>query len=152
MENRISYISNLIKWAYALFWIAPFAIVLIGETFDGWTGFLTGDTVLSYYLETLEILFTVVCVPFSLKLFSWALRKKIDQVTFPVALSYYLRYSLLRIFLLGVPVVLGCLLYYQTFSNTGLLCALIALTASLFCFPSEKRLRIDLQIDKEEEK
>ena len=35
-------------------------------------------------------------------------------------------------------------------STTGLLCALIALTASLFCLPGEERLRRELHIEREE--
>ena len=34
-------------------------------------------------------------------------------------------------------------------STTGILCALIALTASLFCVPSEKRMRQELFIQQE---
>lgn len=41
--------------------------------------------------------------------------------------------------------------YYIMLSSTGALCALIGLTASLFCLPGEGRLRKELHINKEEE-
>lgn len=44
----------------------------------------------------------------------------------------------------------GFLTYYGMLSTTGLLCALIALTASLFCLPGEERLRRELHIEREE--
>ena len=55
----------------------------------------------------------------------------------------------MRLALLAVPVLAGFLTYYMMLSNKGVLCALIALTASLFCLPGENRLRKELHIDKE---
>ena len=55
-----------------------------------------------------------------------------------------------RLALLALPVLGGFLTYYMVLSNTGVLCALIALTASLFCLPGEERLRKELHINKEE--
>ena len=52
--------------------------------------------------------------------------------------------------MLSLPVWVGLAVYYLTLSNKGLLCAFIALTASLFCLPGEGRLR-KLHINKEEE-
>ena len=43
-----------------------------------------------------------------------------------------------RLALLAMPVLAGFLTYYMMLSNKGVLCALIALTASLFCLPGEK--------------
>ena len=50
--------------------------------------------------------------------------------------------------MLEAAVIINILTYYLTLSNTGLLCALITLTASLFCIPGEKRLREELHINK----
>ena len=41
----------------------------------------------------------------------------------------------------------GCVAYYLMLSNKSILCALIALTASLFCLPGEGRLRNELKIN-----
>ena len=54
-----------------------------------------------------------------------------------------------RLALLAMPVLAGFLTYYMMLSNKGVLCALIALTASLFCLPGENRLRKELHIEKE---
>ena len=65
------------------------------------------------------------------------------------ALRLYVLWSGVRLALLAVPVLAGFLTYYMILSNKGVLCALIALTASLFCLPGENRLRKELHIDKE---
>ena len=82
-------------------------------------------------------------------LFSLVLKKKIDLLTIPLALKRYVQWSMVRLGLLEVAIVLNVLCYYLTLSNTGNLCMLIGLTASLFCLPSEKRLRNELHINKE---
>lgn len=57
---------------------------------------------------------------------------------------------IVRLGVLEVAIVVNLLCYYLTLSSTGNLCMLIGLTASLFCLPSEKRLRNELHIAKEE--
>lgn len=87
------------------------------------------------------------CIPEAL---SWVLVRKIDAVSISDALRLYVLWSGVRLALLAIPVVAGFLTYYMVLSNKGVLCALIALTASLFCLPGEKRLREELHIDKEQ--
>ena len=111
-------------------------------------GVYADDVRATYFAETLTILLTASCVPVSLKLFSWVLTKKIDVVSISQALRLYAFWSGVRLALLAVPVLAGFFTYYMMLSNKGVLCALIALTASLFCFPSEERLRKELHINK----
>ena len=103
-----------------------------------------------YYFETVGFLLTALCVPLSLKLFSLVLKKKIDHMTITLALKRYVQWNIVRLGVLEVAIVVNLLCYYLTLSNTGNLCMLIGLTASLFCLPSEKRLRNELHIAKEE--
>jgi hypothetical protein len=79
------------------------------------------------------------------------LTRKIDKVSLPEALRLYSFWSKVRVAMLSLPVWVGLAVYYLTLSNKGLLCAFIALTASLFCLPGEGRLRKELHINKEEE-
>ena len=53
-----------------------------------------------------------------------------------------------RLALLAIPVLVGFFTYYIMLSSTGALCALIGLTASLFCLPGEGRLRKNVHINK----
>ena len=103
-----------------------------------------------YYFETVGILLTALCVPLSLKLYSLVHKKKIDHMTITLALKRYVQWNIVRLGVLEVAIVVNLLCYYLTLSSTGNLCMLIGLTASLFCLPSEKRLRNELHIAKEE--
>ena len=114
-------------------------------------GIYAADVRTTYFAETLSILLVAACVPVSLKLFAWVLTRKIDKVSLPEALRLYSFWSKVRVAMLLLPVWVGLAVYYLTLSNKGLLCAFIALTASLFCLPGEGRLRKELHINKEEE-
>lgn len=151
MEERIKQVTRLLKVLYACYWLLAVFIVVCSETTDHWTGLYADDVRTTFEAETITILLAVVCVPVSLKLFSRVLDHKIDVVSLPVALRLYARWNAVRLVLLALPVVAGLFTYYLTLSTKGVLCALIALTASLFCIPSENRLRKELRIDKEKE-
>lgn len=150
MEEKIAQAAARLKAAFIVFWALPFLLVVAGEVGGDWVGLWADDARLIYYVETLVILLTAACVPVSLKLFAWVMTKKIDTVTIEKALQLYVRWSLVRLLILFVPVMAGLLTYYLLMSHSAALCGLIGLTASLFCMPGEKRIRKELQIDKEE--
>ena len=149
MEEQIKRIVKSQKVQYISFWIIPLLLVLLGEAGVLPVGIKADNVRAVYVFETVGILMSAVCIPLSLKLFSFVLTKKIDQLTFPVALSRYMLWGAVRLALLEFVVVFNLAGYYFTLSSTGALCALIGLTASFFCLPGEKRLRAELHIDKE---
>ena len=102
-----------------------------------------------YLGETILILLTIICIPFSLKYYARMLTNKIDKLSIADAIKTYRTINYLRLALLALPIWIGLYIYYQMLSTTGILCALIALTASLFCVPSEKRMRQELFIQQE---
>lgn len=149
MEEQIKRVLKSLKIQYISFWILPVVLVILGEGGVLPVGIKADSVRAVYVFETVGILLTAVLVPLSLKLFSLVLSKKIDRMTFPVALSRYQLWSAVRLALLEFVVVFNLAGYYFTLSTTGALCALIGLTASLFCLPGEKRMRTELHITKE---
>lgn len=150
MEEQIKKTAARVRTMFACFWMLPILIVLLGETGGGWVGMYAGNARAAYVAETATILLAAFCVPVSLKLFSWVLARKMDMETLPEALRLYALWSGVRLVLLAIPALAGFFTYYIMWSTTGVLCALIGLTASLFCLPGEERLRKELHIDKEE--
>ena len=140
MEEQIKHVASRLKVIFISFWLLPVIWIIVGETGGDWVGIYAADVRTTYFAETLSILLVAACVPVSLKLFAWVLTRKIDKVSLPEALRLYSFWSKVRVAML-----------YLTLSNKGLLCAFIALTASLFCLPGEGRLRKELHINKEEE-
>lgn len=149
MEEQIKRAVSSLNISYVFFWVLPAFLLGAGEFELIPVGTLADNVQATYYFETIGILLTAACVPLSLKLFSLVLKKKIDHMTITLALKRYVQWSIVRLGLLEVAIVLNLLCYYLTLSSTGNLCMLICLTASLFCLPSEKRLRNELHITKE---
>jgi len=150
MDEKIKKIGIRLKGIFILFWMIPITGVILGENGDEWVGVYADNVSLRYFAETCAILLTAVCVPLSLKLFALVLKRKIDKVSLPDALSLYWFWSCVRMLLLFLPVLVGFCVYYLVLSTTGVLCVLIAMTASLFCLPSEERIRAELHLSKEE--
>ncbi|WP_373803680.1 hypothetical protein [Bacteroides heparinolyticus] len=148
MEKEIKKTTAHVKVAFACFWMISILLVISGEMGSSWVGLYVENISATYMAETITILLTASCVPISLKLFSWVLTRKIDIAALPKALRLYALWSDIRLVLLSLPVLTGFFTYYMMLSTTGVLCAMIGLTASLFCLPGEERLRKELHIDK----
>lgn len=151
MKELISSITTQLKWAYGCFWLIPVLLAVCGEYSDGHTGCYASDEQVTYLSEAVTILLTAITVPLSLKLFAWALLHRIMPLPLQKAILAYRWWSLTRLLMLQAAVWTGLFTYYATWSSTGFLCALIALTASLFCIPGERRMRNELHIEEKEE-
>ena len=145
-KKRLRYLSA----QYYLFWLLPILLVMAYEFDILPVGLYADDPRMMYVLETAGILTAIVCVPLSLKLFNIVLKKKIDEVHLEEAISKYILWSGVRLGVLEIAVLLNIFVYYLTLSNVGAFCGLIALTASVFCLPSEKRMREELNVAHEE--
>lgn len=151
MENKIDKTLKTLKVQFFLFWLIPILLFVAYETNLLGVGTYADDPQMQYVWETIGILVAIACVPLALKLFSIVLKKKIDEVSFPAALSKYQLWSGIRLGILEFAALLNIVVYYFTLNNIGGLCALIAMTASLFCFPGEKRMREELNIITDDE-
>lgn len=151
METKIDKTLKTLKVQFFLFWLIPILLFVAYETNLLGVGTYADDPQMQYVWETIGILVAIACVPLALKLFSIVLKKKIDEVSFPAALSKYQLWSGIRLGILEFAALLNIVVYYFTLNNIGGLCALIAMTASLFCFPGEKRMREELNIITDDE-
>lgn len=151
MEEQIKRAVRNLNISYVFFWVLPAFLLGAGEFDLLPVGNLADDERAKYYFETIGILLTAICIPLALKLFSLVLKKKIDHLTITLALTRYVQWSIIRLAILEVTIIVNLLCYYLTLSSTGNLCMLIGLTASLFCLPSEKKLRSELHIIKDED-
>ena len=125
-------------------------VALYGNRGDGPRGLTLGNVRMDYVLQTVGILLAVGLIPLSLRLFSLSLVKNVKQRSLPEALKSYRRWSEIRTGMLVVPVLVNLSFYYLTLNNTGVLCAMMALIASLFCVPTRKRMLDELDLVKEE--
>jgi hypothetical protein len=124
-------------------------MVVIGECEIYPQGLYQGNAQMEYILQSVGILLTIGLIPFALRIFSLNLVKRIQELPLAQALKSYQRWGEVRLFLIAVPALLNVQFYYLTLNTTGLFCASMALIASLFCVPSENRLKNELNLPEE---
>lgn len=150
MEKKIRQLLQGLQIEYAGVWGLPLLLVTLYETGIMAEGVYAGDARMDYILQSVGILLTVGLIPLSLRLFSLSLAKHVKQLSLPQALKSYRRWSEVRIGMLLVPVLVNLSFYYLTLNNTGILCAMMALIASLFCVPTRRRMLDELDLVKGE--
>jgi hypothetical protein len=142
-------IKRILKWqivAFILVWALPLVYALLHEAGVLSQGVLAGDAQMEYIFQTIGILMTIVLIPFALRIFNLNLVKRIQELPLQQALKSYRIWADVRLALLVVPALINLQFYYLTLNNTGLFCAAMSLIASLFCVPSESRIKNELDL------
>lgn len=156
MEEQIQRVNKKLNKCYIVFWALPILIAVAGEfNIIPNGGAFTNNVAFVYGYQFAGILLACSLVPIALKLFQWTMEKKVDNMSFPTALKKYAKINIIRIGMLGLVSVFNLIAYYLIASTTCLFCAAIALAISLFCIPSDRRLREELHListDKEDNK
>jgi hypothetical protein len=146
MKEQIKRILIIQKSAFLGVWTAPLLLVVLYETGLYQEGLLAGYAQMEYILQSVSILLTIGLIPFALRMFNLNLVKRIKELPLQQALKSYQTWSLLRLALLFVPAILALSFYYLTMNTTNLFCACMALIATLFCVPSESRIKNELDL------
>ena len=146
MKEKIKRILLIQKSAFLGVWTAPLLIVVLYETGLYQKGILAGDAQMEYIFQSVSILLTIGLIPFALRMFNLNLVKRIKELPLEQALKSYQKWSDVRLCLLFVPAILGVSFYYLTMNTTNLFCACMALIATLFCIPSESRIKNELDL------
>ena len=146
MKEQIKRILIIQKSAFIGVWTAPLLLVVLYETGLYQEGLLAGNAQMEYILQSVSILLTIGLIPFALRMFNLNLVKRIKELPLQQALKSYQTWSLLRLALLFIPAILALSFYYLTMNTTNLFCACMALIATLFCVPSENRIKNELDL------
>ena len=146
MKEQIKRILIIQKSAFLGVWTAPLLLVVLYETGLYQEGMIAGNAQMEYILQSVSILLTIGLIPFALRMFNLNLVKRIKELPLQQALKSYQTWSILRLALLFVPAILALSFYYLTMNTTNLFCACMALIATLFCVPSENRIKNELDL------
>lgn len=146
MKEQIKQLLRIQVTSFIALWVFPAILAFLYETGCLPEGIYAGDAQMEYILQSVSILLTVGLIPFALRLFNLNLVKRIQELPLADALKSYRMWADIRLCLLFVPVLLNLSFYYLTLNTTGLFCTLMALLASLFCVPSENRIKNELNL------
>ena len=126
-----------------IFWIPivlSAIIIVSGELDIIPNGIVQPHSNAEFKLNTMVIILTVVGVPTSLKLFSLNTTKGLRRMNNDEALRSYHVWSTVRMAVLTADAILGFVAYYLSLNVTGLLCALVAMATTFYCWPVEHKI------------
>ena len=146
MKEKIRKILSIQKCAFIAVWVAPILLAVLYETGVFQKGVFQGNAQMEYVFQSVSILLTIGLIPFALRMFNLNLVKRIKELPLQQALKSYRIWADVRLALLVVPALINLQFYYLTLNNTGLFCAAMSLIASLFCVPSESRIKNELDL------
>ena len=136
--------ENVLKSLRFNFATSIFATIIAIAAFE--TGYLTKGALAMnltaddmYYIEVSTIMLTIAIIPFALKGFSRAMKKgsALENNAF---LKLYGRWSLIRIFMLFIALVINIFVYYGLEYNGAMYCAIISFGALIYSYPTGKVL------------
>lgn len=128
-----------IEMAAVLLW----AILLIAlfETEVLPSGWAVGQAAAEYYMSMTGVMMLLILVPVALKLFSFRFVRRVFSGTDVVMLPRRYRFwSEIRLAMLAVTGWINLTFYYLTLDTSCAFCALVALLALCFCWPSAEKL------------
>ncbi|MBQ7350619.1 MAG: hypothetical protein IJW56_07045 [Bacteroides sp.] len=149
MKEKIKKLLLAQKGKFIAYWTIPVWFVVLYETGVCNKDIHAGNIQLEYILQSAGILLTIGLIPFALRIFNFNLVKGIREYPLERALASYNLWSDVRLCLLAVPAILNFSFYYLTMNTTGLFCGAMAMLASLFCVPSESRIKNELDLPEE---
>ena len=149
MKEQIKKLLLTLKGEYVVFWSIVAWFILFYESGICEKGIYAGNVQMEYILQSVGILLTIGLIPFALRIFNLNLVKRIKEYPLERALASYKLWSEVRLCLLAVPAILNFSFYYLTLNTTGLFCGVMAMLASLFCVPSESRIKNELDLPEE---
>lgn len=146
MKEQIKRILRQQTGGFIALWACPIIYAFLFEAGILEEGNYAGHAQVEYIFQSAGILLTIGLIPFALRIFNLNLVKRIKELPLQEALKSYRIWGDVRLCLLFVPAMINMTFYYLTLNTTGLFCACMALIASLFCVPSESRIKNELDL------
>lgn len=134
-EESSKKVFRRLQAEFIVVWLLVIGLFGLYETGILEEGILAHDGRVCYILQTASILLTLCLIPASLKMFGQAMGKSIENEQTDMFLKRYQRWSEIRLALLAIVILIDLSVYYTTLSSIGGLCAVVGLTATLFCWP-----------------
>lgn len=140
MDKNIKELLRKLKIEFWTVWIITLLIFLAGETEVIANGLYVGSGQTEFMLGIVCIMLTLIGVPLSLNLFTLNTTKGLRRLNLDEALSSYHIWSIIRMAMLLVCIVFNVAAYYLTLDVKALLCALIPLVVTLYCWPTKEKI------------
>ena len=140
MVKYIQKLLNALRVEIVIVWVMAVMAVVLGELDVIPNGLVLPHSSEEFELNTVAIVLTVVGIPVAIKLFTLNTTKGLRRMNYDEALKSYHVWSIVRLGILLIAWVFSIGVYYIATSVSGAFCALIALLATVYCWPSGAKI------------
>ena len=121
-------------------WLMLVVAVVLGELDVIPNGVVPPHSTEEFKLNTAVIVLTIIGVPVAIRLFTLNTTKGLRRMNNEEALKSYHVWSAVRLGILALAAASGIVVYYLAMSISGVFCALVALCATVYCWPSKEKI------------
>lgn len=140
MEKYIDKLFRILRIKIVAVWLMVAIAVVLGEMNIIPNGVIAPHSGGEFKLNTVVILLTVIGIPLALRLFTLNTTKGLRRMNNEEALKSYHVWSDVRLGILCLTALLGIVAYYLAVSISCVFCALVAMSATLYCWPSKSKI------------
>ena len=128
--------QRILQIAFYSIVVPAILLVLLFESNVFPTGLYADNKAADFLFTTIMEILTICCIPLALRLIKDKTMKKYDV---PRRMQIYRRKAMLRLLLLGCPLLVNTFLYYLFMNVAFGYMAIILFLACFFVFPSQER-------------
>lgn len=136
---KIEDILKRLRLEFVAMWVVAGILAACHETGLFPEGSCAETPTLAYVIETAAVLLTLAGVPAAVKISGKFMYGRVLAKEGEEKLKTILRWSEIQLFLLAIVTLTDISIYYATMESLGILCAAVALVASLLCLPDRVR-------------
>jgi len=145
MEKYILKLLKMMKFECVVVWALCVIVLALGE-FDVIPNNITEPrSQEEYYLNLSVVIGTLLAMPLALKLFTLNTTKGLRRLNYDDALKTYHIWSVVRLSIIALVALLGFTVYYLASSISSFCCGMIAVAATIYCWPTFGKIESYMQ-------
>lgn len=140
MVKYIQKLLNILKMEMMGVWLMAGLSAVLGELDVIPNGWVKPASEEEFLLNLLTVILTIAGVLLAIRLFTLNTTKGLRRMNNEEALRSYHIWSVVRMGILCLVMMVGIVDYYLASSVSGVACSLIALCVTFYCWPSEAKI------------
>lgn len=129
-------VIRTLKYLFSLIILVTLLLVLVFESELLLPGFILVESKVDFVIKYIMELMTIIIIPLSLRLFKF---KSVERKLATKKQHALLRWGVLRIIMLGIPMIINTILYYGFLAVEFGYLSIILLISMIFIYPSKDK-------------
>ena len=129
-------VIRTLKYLFSLILLVALLLVLVFESELLLPGFILVESKVDFVIKYIMELMTIIIIPLSLRLFKF---KSVERKLATKKQHALLRWGVLRIIMLGIPMIINTILYYGFLAVEFGYLSIILLISMIFIYPSKDK-------------